>query len=61
MSFLSNRECSEIYGLIKSSLISEMGGNILPSLLLNELNIYFIYKSTILKAENDFDKTKGNT
>jgi len=36
-----------------------MGGAIVPSNLLNELNIYFVYKSTILKAESDFEKTKG--
>jgi len=36
-----------------------MGGSFLPSILHNELNIYFVYKSTILKAESDFEKTKG--
>jgi hypothetical protein len=37
-----------------------MGGSYLPSTLLDELNIYFVYKSIILKAESDFEKTKGN-
>jgi len=53
ISELKDPYCSEIYSLIKSSLLAEFKGNT-PSELLGELNIYFVYKQTILSAEHDY-------
>jgi len=55
---MNDRDCSEIYSIVKSTLLSEMGA-FLPSQFLDELNIYFVYKNTILKAESDFESNKG--
>jgi len=56
-----NQQCSEIYTLIKKTLLSDFGYGAPPSIILEELNIYFIYKSIILKAESDYDRqNKGS-
>jgi hypothetical protein len=56
---LRHRECSEVYSLIKSTLLSEFGCGVPPSKLTDELNIYFVYQSTICNGESDFESTKG--
>ena len=53
---LAKNECSEVYNLLKSTLMSEMGSGALPSQLLDELNIYFVYRNIINKAENSCRK-----
>jgi hypothetical protein len=55
MSELMDFYCTEIYSLIKNTLLSEFGCNVPPSKLLEELNIYFVYKRTIASAESEFD------
>jgi hypothetical protein len=55
ISELRNPNCSEIYSLIKSTMLSEFGCGVPPSGLLKELNIYFVYKRVIQTAENEFD------
>jgi hypothetical protein len=55
ISELFNPICNEVYSLIKSTLLSEFGCGVPPSKLVEELNIYFVYKRTILSAENEFD------
>ena len=58
ISKVRNNSCSVVYSLIKSTLLAEFA-SFKPSELLNELNIYFIYKDTIAQAESDF-KQQGN-
>ena len=53
---LASPGCSEVYNLVKSTLMSEMGTGGLPSQLLEELNILFIYKEVIQRAENTSKK-----
>jgi hypothetical protein len=55
ISEIKKPNCSEIYSLLKSTLLSEFGCGVPPSGLLQELNIYFVYKRVILSAEADFD------
>jgi hypothetical protein len=55
---LFNPICNEVYSLIKSTLLSEFGCGVPPSKLVEELNIYFVYKRTILTAEADFDRVQ---
>jgi hypothetical protein len=55
ISELDNFNCNEIYVLIKNTLLSEFGCGVPPSKLLEELNIYFVYKTVILSAEADFN------
>jgi hypothetical protein len=57
ISKLTNTYCSEIYLLIKQTLMGEFGAGVPPTALLQEPNVYFIYKDVISKAENDFKKT----
>ena len=57
MAMLKNVECSNVYSLIKSTLLSEFF-SCTPSDLLRELNVYFSYKDTILRAEGDFEEQR---
>jgi len=49
--------CGDVYRLIKSTLLAEFS-SFRPSELLNELNIYFVYKNVINSAESDYKRTK---
>jgi len=40
------------------SLNSEMGCSVLPSQLLDEVNLIFIYSDIITRAENDYEVQK---
>ena len=57
ISYLFDQGCKEVYRLIKQTLLSEFS-SFLPSDLLNELNIYSVYREVISSAEYDYDKTK---
>jgi len=56
MGILRNPQCSSVYNITKSTLMTEFGSSALPSQLLGELNIYFVYRDVIIRAESDFDK-----
>ena len=49
---VAKSECSEIYNILKSTLMSGMGGSFLPSELLDELNVYFVYRDIVQSAES---------
>ena len=53
---LASGECTEVYNILKSTLLSEMGGAYLPSALLEELNVLFVYRDIIQKAESTCKK-----
>ncbi len=53
---LASPECNLVYSIIKNTLMGEMGTSFLPSQLLNELNVLFIYRDTIQKAESACEK-----
>ncbi len=57
MSLGYSSECSTVYSILKSTLLNEMGIASTPSVLLNELNILFIYKNTIQNAEGACKKS----
>jgi len=42
------KECAEVYSVLKSTLLADMGTGCLPS----TLNVLFVYKDIILKAES---------
>jgi len=53
---LAKASCGEVYKLLKMTLLSEGGTHSLPSQLLEELNVLFVYKDVITNAESSCKK-----
>ena len=54
-----SNEQGQVYSLLKQTLLSEFGCACTPSVLLEEMNVLFVYIDTINKAESDFN-IEGN-
>jgi len=52
---LLSTQPSNVYSLIKQTLANSMGIVALPSVLVNELNVHFVYRDIIVRTENIFE------